>query len=250
MEIPANWSSSKRQRPSRCRGDSARKKTRWTYETDSPISLDEICNTICQNVLDARRQEVEETLNFDTILSSLPYRQILDTLFGGVQTPPADVPVVTRRLEETYMRECVLQGERKCVMGQDCECRFVDRDNPFIGVELLVGSQTTSNCGPQMCVLCSRKHTQKLYYDMLFRPPMSHFGVIQRYGVLCGVDGEYSSDHVLIMPPNGPVHVMPFPSPVHCRSNYTVSVRAATRYIVQRPESAFRLPSLAKPSSA
>jgi len=250
MEIPANWSTSKRQRPSRSRGDAVRKKTRWTYDSDAPVSLHEICSAICDNALDARRQQVEETLNFDTILSSLPYRQILDTLFGGVSMPRANVPILTRRLEETFMRECVLHGERKCVMGQECECRFIDRENPFVGVELLVGSQTTSNCGPQMCVLCSRKHTQKLYYDMLFRPPMSHFGVIQRYGVLSGVDGEYSPEYTLVMPPNGPVHVMPFPSPVHCRNNYKVAVRSATRYIVQRPESAFRLPSLATPSNA
>lgn len=227
-----------------------RKKTRWTYESDDPVSLQEMCYTICQNVLDARKQQVEETLNFDTILSSVPYRQILDTLFGGSSSPLSDIPVITRRIEESYMRECVLQGERKCVMGVDCECRYIDRDNAFVGVEFLVGAQTTTNCCPQMCVLCSRKHTQKLYYDMLFKPPMSHFGVIQRYGVLSSVDGEYGPDYVLVMPPNGPVHTMPYPSPAHCRNNYRVVVRAATRYIVQKPESAFQRPSLTRPSTA
>jgi hypothetical protein len=209
-----------------------------------------MCNAICQNVLDARREAVEEAISFDTILSSLPYRQILDTLFGGVKVPVAEVPILTRRVEESFMRECVLPGERKCVMGSECECRFVDRDNAFVGVELLVGSQTTTNCGPQMCVLCSRKHTQKLFYDMLFKPPLSQFGVIQRYGVLSGVDNEYAQHAALIMPPNGPVHVMPFPSPVHCRNNYSVVVRAATRYIVQKADVIFRLPSLGAPSDA
>lgn len=250
MEIPANWSSSKRQRPSRSRGDSVRKKTRWTYDNDDPVSLEDMCGVICENVLDARREQIEETLSFDTVLSSMPYRQILNTLFGDSCMPVGSVPVVTRRVEESFMRECVLQGERKCVMGQSCECRFIDRDNMFVGVEFLVGSQTVTNCCPQMCVLCSRKHTQKLYYDMLFRPPMSHFGLIQRYGVLSGLDGEYSQEYTLVMPPNGPVHAMPYPSPVHCRNNYRVVVRAATRYIVQKPESAFRLPSLARPSNA
>ena len=214
------------------------------------MSRDEMCSAICQNVLDARREAVEDAISFDTILSSLPYRQILDTLFGGVGVPVATVPVLTRRVEESYMRECVLPGERKCVMGNECECKFVDRDNSFVGVELLVGTQTPTNCGPQMCVLCSRKHTQKLFYDMLFKPPMSHLGVIQRYGVLSGVDNEYSPQFVLVMPPNAPVHVMPFPSPVHCRNNYTVVVRSATRYIVQKQDAVFRLPSLGDPSSA
>jgi len=97
---------------------------------------------------------------------------------------------------------------------------------------------------PQMCVLCSRKHTQKMYYDMLYRPPAVHTGVIQRYGVLCSVENEYSADYILMMPPHGPVHCMPFPSPVHGRNNYTVQVRSAVRYLVQRPEMGFRLPSL------
>ena len=250
MEIPTNWNSSKRQRPSRNRGDAARKKTRWHYESDDAVSREEMCSAICQNVLDARREQVEDTLSFDTIMSTLPYRQILETLFGGVAVPVAEVPVLTRRVEESFMRECVLPGERKCVMGNDCECKFVDRDNSFVGVELLVGPQTTTNCCPQMCVLCSRKHTQKLYYDMLFKPPVSHFGVIQRYGVLSGVDGEYCPHFTLIMPPNGPVHMMPFPSPAHCRNNYNVVVRAATRYITQKQEVIFRLPSLGAPSSA
>jgi hypothetical protein len=250
MEIPSNWSTSKRQRPSRCRGETVRKKSRWTYESDDPVCLDDMCSAICKNVLDTRTQQVEETLNFDTILSSVPYRQILDTLFGGMYLPQHDVPIIAKKFEENFMRECILQSERKCVMGQECECRFVDRDNPFVGAEFLVGAQTITNCGPQMCVLCSRKYTQKLYYDMLFRPPMSHFGVIQRYGVLSGVDGEYSPDFTLVMPPSGPVHVMPYPSPVHSRNNYRVVVRNATRYVVQKPESAFHRPSLERPSNA
>lgn len=223
---------------------------RWNYETDEPVSLNELCNEICENVLDARRQQVQETLNFESVLSSVPYRQILETLFGGAIHPPCDVPVITKRLEETLMRECMYAGERKCVMGQECECRCIDKENQFVGVEMLLGGQTTANCSPQMCVLCSRKHTQKLYYDMLFRPPMSHLGVIQRYGVISTVEGEYNPEYVLVMPPNGPVHMMPFPSPVHCRNNYKVVVRAATRYLVQRPEAAFRQPSLDTPSNA
>lgn len=247
MEIPSSWNSNKRQRASRHRGESSRKKTRWSYESESPVPLEELCTEICQNVLDSKKEQLQDTVSFDTILSSIPYRNILDTLFGGVDVPPSDVPVVAKRFEESFMRECVIQGERKCVLGQDCECRFIDKDNQFVGVEFLVPGQTTSNCTPQMCVLCSRKHTQKLYYDMLFKPPSSYIGAIQRYGVIHNSEGEYSPDYVLVMPPNGPVHAMPYPFPVHCRNNYRVIVRSATRYLVQRPESAFQSPSLSKP---
>ena len=164
--------------------------------------------------------------------------------------PECAVPVVTKAFEESFMRECIYQNERKCVMGNECECRFVDKDNQFTGVEFLVPGQSVSECTPQMCVLCSRKHTQKMYYDMLFRPPVMHIGTIQRYGVLCSVEGEYSVDYALIMPPHGPVQCMPYPNTVHSRNNYSIQIHSAHRYIVQRSEVAFRLPSLIPQSSA
>ena len=68
--------------------------------------------------------------------------------------------------------------------------------------------------------------------------------------MLCSVNGEYSVDYVLIMPPHGPVQCMPYPSPVLSRNNYSIRVHSSTRYIVQRQESAFRLPSLIPESSA
>lgn len=242
MQIPANWNTNKRQRSSRSRGDSLRKKSRSVYEQTESVSLNELCNSICQTILDSKSAQASEALSFETILSNVPYQKILENLFGGASMPNCTVPVVTKAYEESFMRECIYQNERKCVMGNECECRFIDRDNQFVGVEFLIPDQEHST--PQMCVLCSRKLTQKLYYDTLYRPPTTHVGTIQRYGVLCSVDGEYGVDYVLTMPPHGPLHCMPYPSPVHCRNHYSIKVHSATRYIVQRPESAFRLPSL------
>jgi len=200
--------------------------------------------------LDSKSKEVEDTLTFETVLSNVPYQKILENLFGGGSVPECNVPVITKAFEESFMRECMYQNERKCVMGMECECRFIDKDNQFTGVEFLVPGQSASDCTPQMCVLCSRKHTQKLYYDLLYRPPVSHIGVIQRYGVLCSAAGEYSMDYALVMPPHGPVHCMPYPSPVHSRNNYSIRIHSATRYIKQKPEMAFRLPSLIPLSNA
>jgi hypothetical protein len=250
MQIPATWNTNKRQRSSRSRGDTLRKKTRWAYEQAEPVSLNDLCNNICQTILDSKSKEADETLTFETVLSNVPYQKILENLFGGGAMPECAVPVVTKAFEESFMRECIYQNERKCVMGNECECRFVDKDNQFTGVEFLVPGQSVSECTPQMCVLCSRKHTQKMYYDMLFRPPVMHIGTIQRYGVLCSVEGEYSVDYALIMPPHGPVQCMPYPSPVHSRNNYSIRIHSAHRYIVQRSEVAFRLPSLIPQSSA
>ena len=243
MQVPAAWNSRKRQRTNRNRGDTSRKKSRWVQEQLEPTSLEDMCSSICQSILDSKEQHHQnETVSLDTILSNVPYQKILETLFGGAPATQCHVPVVTKAYEESFMRECVYQGDRKCVMGSECECRFVDRENQFVGVELRLPGPLPAT--PQMCVLCSRKHTQKMYYDMLYRPPAVHTGVIQRYGVLCSVENEYSADYILMMPPHGPVHCMPFPSPVHGRNNYTVQVRSAVRYLVQRPEMGFRLPSL------
>ena len=248
MQIPANWNTNKRQRSSRSRGDSQRKKSRCVYEQAEPVSLNELCSSICQTILDSKSKQASETLTFETVLSNVPYQKILENLFGGSAMPDCTVPVVTKAYEESYMRECMYQTEKKCVMGLECECRFIDKENQFTGVEFAIPGQTHST--PQMCVLCSRKLTQKLYYDMLYRPPVTHVGTIQRYGVLCSVEGEYSIDYVLTMPPHGPVQCMPYPSPVHSRNNYSIKVHSATRYIVQRPESAFRPPSLIPASNA
>jgi hypothetical protein len=242
MQVPSTWNSRKRQRSNRGRGEVSRKKSRWVQEQSEPTSLEELCSGICQSILDSKHQPTDDIVSLDTILTSVPYQKILENLFGGAPTPQCNVPVITKAYEESFMRECVYQGERKCVMGNDCECRFIDRENPFTGVELRLPGPLPAT--PQMCVLCSRKHTQKMYYDMLYRPPAVHTGVIQRYGVLCSVQNEYSPDYALMMPPHGPVHCMPFPSPVHGRNNYTVQVRSAVRYVVQRTEAGFRPPSL------
>jgi hypothetical protein len=239
MEVPSSWTSTKRQRQTKVKHENPRKKVRWNYDTDAPVSLDDLCHEICCNVLNATKQDMNDILNFDSILSQVPYKSILESLYGNTTIPPVNVPVYTKKYEESFLRECKNSNERKCVMGHDCECNFVDKDNPFIGVEFLITGQTPTNCVPQMCVLCSRKYTQKLFYDILFKSHNSFGGCIQRYGVITNHEGEYNKDFVLIMPPHGPVNVMPFPSVVHNRNNYKVVVKSAQRYIVQRTEMGF-----------
>lgn len=239
MEIPGAWNNSKRQKPVRNRQEHQKKKPRLTYDNIESSSLEEVCRMISQNALDARSTVIDESLNFDSVLSSIPYKQILETILGSDCNKLHDIPIISKKIEENFMREPILPGERKCVLGNECECRFLDKENAFTGVEFLLGTQTVNNCEPQMCVLCSRKNTQRLFYDMIFKPPMNFFGVIQRYGVLTDVPKEYNSAFTLIMPPNGPVAAMPYPSPVHCRNNYRVVVRMAKRYITQVPESNF-----------
>ncbi len=123
MQIPATWNTNKRQRSSRCRSDSMRKKTRWVYEQTDPVSLNELCGSICQVILDSKSKQSSETLTFETVLSNVPYQKILENLFGGGSMPDYAVPVITKAFEESFMREPMYQNERKCVMGSECECR-------------------------------------------------------------------------------------------------------------------------------
>lgn len=127
-----------------------------------------------------------DELDLDVILSRVPYREILENLFGRDQQPTSDVPVISRAYEESYMREPG-KGERACASGELCECNFIDPCMPFTAVEFTTLPEMTQKA-PRFCVLCSRKLTQKLFYDILFTGKEVH-GVIQRFGNICGVKG-------------------------------------------------------------
>ena len=251
LQVPKEWNNLKRSRTSNSSGAKGRDTVKKRFKSEAVVSnnsadsVEDICRSVCDNI--GRCEDVDHELDFSDVLSHIDYRSVLEGLFGG-RGMGAEVPVITKVYEESFMRE-PMAGERKCVMGTSCEAMVIDKSKPFIAVEFQLPGKSSET--PQMCVLCSRKHTQRLFYDFLYRAtPASCTGVIQRYGVLNNVEGEYSMDYTLVMPPSGPVHVMPYPSPVHCRNNYKVVVRAATRYIVQKPESAFQRPSLTRPSTA
>jgi len=71
-----------------------------------------------------------------------------------------------------------------------------------------------------LCVICSRKQTQFLYYDMVFNKSVFN-GVIQRYGNLSG-PGEYASECLLKCTRNSDIACMPKPIMSHQRNRYTV----------------------------
>ena len=123
-----------------------------------------------------------EEIEVDCLLCKLPYKKMLSDLFGGQQQPAVgadgpQIPYVTRAYEESFMREPVHPGERKCAKGKTCECMFIDPEQPFVGVEFLLPGERQPPT-PHMCVLCCRAVTQQLYYDVVFdkqasrpRPP-------------------------------------------------------------------------------
>ena len=253
LQVPKEWSNLKRSRTNSGAGvkgrDTAKKrfKSEAIVSNNSADSIEDICRSVCDNI--GRCEDVDHDLDFSDVLSHIDYRSVLEGLFGG-RGMGTDVPVITRVYEESFMRE-PMAGERKCVMGTSCEAMMIDKTKPFIAVEFQLPGKVSET--PQMCVLCSRKHTQRLYYDFLYRAtPASCTGVIQRYGVLCDVPGEYKKDICLVMPPHGPVHCMPYPSVAYQRCHFTVQTHCMSHFISQSDSLLFQAPPATSsvPSSA
>jgi hypothetical protein len=170
------------------------------------------------------------SLNLDHILARVPYKSMLENLFSSASltdTAP-DVPILTRAYEESFMRH-PHPGEQACVMGDVCECQFIDKNAPFVGVEL---RQQNDPETPQMCVLCSRATTQKCFYDMCFLgKPMK--GVIQRYGSIFGQPGEYAQEVMIIPPRAMGLANMPLPTVSHQRNRYSVVTHGGVKHLRQ-----------------
>jgi hypothetical protein len=201
--------------------------------TDGNEEYDSIVNVIKRQINDNKfLPHTPEEIQLDHVLSSIPYQSLLESLFGNVSGPAPDVPIVSKIYEESFMRE-PLPGDRPCVMGERCECMFIDKNAPFVGTEfILPGEATTAKDEPRMCVLCCRKTTQKLFYDICYSGKKVN-GVIQRYGNLCNQPGEYARECMLICPSNSQWQGMPLPIMSHQRNRYCVSVMAGIKYLRQ-----------------
>ena len=187
---------------------------------------------------------IEEGIFLDSIMTHIPYVEVLQQMFGGSEiTDSACVPVVTRAYEESYMREALGAVEQSCIMGTNCECQFIDEHNPFIGVQftLPVDALSSSNatdqmveelCSNKLCVLCCRKNTQSLFYEALYNH-RAYSACIQLYGNICDHPGEYAKEAMLICPLSGPIHNMPLPIVAHQRNRYTVVVHNGVRQLRQ-----------------
>jgi hypothetical protein len=170
-------------------------------------------------------------LNIQTLLSRLPYQQMLNQVFTDDAKSTDTIPVVTRVYEESFMREPIYDHERKCVCGDACEFNFIDASIPFVGVEFTLNTDTQDE-EPQMCVLCSRRTTQEMFYNMVYNGHRFR-GFIQRYGNLCQQPGEYAREAMLICPQSSSINHMPLPIVAHHRHRYSVYSQNGTRYLHQ-----------------
>ncbi len=197
----------------------------------TPLEMLELPSQVLRSLnTTVRAPATPEELNLDVILSRVPYRDILENLYSRDAYNAPAVPLVSRVYEESFMREPG-KGERACASGELCECNFIDPCMPFTAVEFLVVGEDYP-ATPQFCVLCSRKVTQKLFYDILFMGKEVH-GVIQRYGNICGVPGEYARECMLVCPPHAPLHCMPRPIMSHQRNKYRVRISNGVKCLDQ-----------------
>lgn len=168
-----------------------------------PQSVEDVCRNILSSIYAASKRSGEvEILNLDPILSTSSYRNLVENLFNSSSDCVAPViPVISKAYEESFMREPIHASERTCVMGDKCECNFISSDNGFIAVEFLLPHEVGGK-NRQTCVLCHRRTVQTLFYDLLYvgRP---FKGIIQRYGNITSVVGEYRNDVMLVCPIGG-----------------------------------------------
>ena len=177
--------------------------------------------------------QVPIRLEIYSLISRLPYAQMLNQVFTDDASNDVVVPVVTRAYEESYMREAIHPHERSCVSGDNCECNFIDPVMPFIGVEFTMSDNSDAvDNTHQMCVLCSRRLTQELFFNMVYNGHRFR-GIIQRYGNLCNQPLEYSREACLICPQNGLMQNMPLPMVAHQRHRYSVFSQNGIRYLRQ-----------------
>ena len=152
MNIPGEWSSLMREKgkkiqdtvlesESSCLGK--RKMMRGDVEgvdnfSDSLTSYTKACEAILREIQSATQTSTESSaLILDNLMSSAPYRNLVESLFSTDQSRCSpNIPVVCRAYEESFMRQPMHPEEAECVMGSSCECNFLDEKRAFVGVQV------------------------------------------------------------------------------------------------------------------
>jgi len=210
----------------------------------------------CNKILDCIAKTITMTdpptqLMLDNIISQLPFKDVLYKLnHTDINRKNPNLPLISKRFEESFMRAPMHARERLCAMGGNCECNFIDLHKPFTAVEFCppMGTPANENTQRHMCVICHRKLVQSCFYDAQFSVQQWDV-LVQNYGNIFGHTDEYSKGVVLISPPNTDLlRIMPLPIACHQRNQYTVD-DCGVRHLIQNnmthiPEQDFLPPSL------
>ena len=169
-------------------------------------------------------------MTLEIALDSIPLHLMLKKNQTENQKALQHVPIVSRSKEEEYMRECYKPEDKPCIMQENCECNFIDLQAPFVGVAFVSHEINMLHTG--MCILCLRKSTQMLFYRVVAGGLQSN-NLMQVYGNMCGVPGEYHESVMLTVPPHGPVQCLPLPIVAHQRNRYKVIVIDHKKHLTQ-----------------
>lgn len=199
---------------------------------DMDLSVTSICQRISSNIqrsLTSSSQPIQLDINY--ILKQTPYRDLVQSLFSessGMRPP--EVKIVCRSYEESFMRERIHENEQLCMNGKNCEGNFIDPEIRFTCVRFILPGEVDPS-SPGMCVLCMRKATQTLFYDMLYCGK-SFRGVIQSFGNMCEKN-EYRREDLLVCPLGAFLQCMPLPIVAHHRSKYQAVTWGGVKKFIQ-----------------
>ena len=228
--IPNSWQHNKKRersshedtctkRPKKCNGDLERLVSMFIREIIS-----------AEQVVTADSYLETETLPAHFLTESMPFAVKLRDFD---HSSSKNVPLVTRQYEEEYLRERFSKSEQACSMGANCECMFIDQQQPFVGVSFRIpdlGREESKQ--NDLCLLCLRKHTLLLFHHIV-RNGRKVNGLIQKYGNICGEAGEYHPSVMLICPPSSQANCMPLPIVAHQRNRYEVIKTNGIHYLKQ-----------------
>jgi len=172
------------------------------------------------------------TYNLDQIVSSTNYRSLLKNEKNSKITYTNDIRFVSKSYEDIFLRQPINDGEKQCVRGSNCECMFIDKSQPFVGVEYKLPWENDKGAINGMCLPCVRATTQILFYDII-HTGVSINGIIQRFYNKHSVKGEYKLSKMLVCPPNGPIENLPMPIMRHQRNLYKVYKENKIYYMKQ-----------------
>ena len=228
--LPTCWSTSTKRRTESSTSTNAKKRRIINNDVQHMVhSYMREMNACLQNE-EATFDEQKE-LPTSLISGSTPYLKLLEDLEDG---SCESVPIITRQYEEKYMRECTSKTEVPCQMGINCECMFIDENIPFVGVSFPIPNYNTGDfVENNMCVLCLRKITQLLFYNVV-QCGMRINTLIQKYGNICNQAGEYHPSAMLICPPASAAGCMPLPVVAHQRNRYKVERVSGVTYLRQQ----------------
>lgn len=116
----------------------ANKALRTQMSVEDVSDLEKLLKTLEESADDDNRGV---WLTLELALNRCTFEHSLRSMFAdeqGQSTVPQHVPVVSRAYEECCMHEHDPATEEPCVMGNQCECMFIDRDNRFIAPQFIL----------------------------------------------------------------------------------------------------------------